>query len=65
MSLVGGSFTAELYRDAQGHAVWRVYRADGSVEADGIQSDHDMQWLLAQRIQEEAAAEYGRLARSV
>jgi hypothetical protein len=35
----------ELYRNAQGHEVWRITDADGTVIAHDISSDHDMQWM--------------------
>lgn len=40
--------TSELYRDADGHEVWRIVGADGSVESDGVASDHDAAWILGQ-----------------
>jgi hypothetical protein len=58
-------FVGELYRDADGHEVWRVKDvATGEVLREGIASDHDYRWLLdaANRGDEYAAAqEDGRL----
>ena len=37
----------ELYRDADGHEVWRIKEIEtGKVLRDGIASDHDYRWLL-------------------
>jgi len=36
----------ELYRDDQGHEVWRIVEADGTVAGEGITSDHDASWLF-------------------
>jgi hypothetical protein len=37
---------AELYRNAEGHEVWRITDADdATVIAEDVSSDHDMQWL--------------------
>lgn len=35
----------ELYRDADGHEVWRIRSAAGVVVAEGVASDHDAAWL--------------------
>lgn len=34
---------AELYRDREGHEVWRIRKPDGSVYEEGISSDTDME----------------------
>jgi hypothetical protein len=37
----------ELYRDENGHEVWRIKEIEtGKVLQDGIASDHDYKWLL-------------------
>jgi hypothetical protein len=45
----GTSVKRELYRNATGHEVWRIYeeRSDGSflVLHEDVASDHDMAWL--------------------
>lgn len=35
----------ELYRNSDGHEVWRVYGLDGRVAQDNISSDHDAEWI--------------------
>jgi hypothetical protein len=47
--------TSELYRDGDGHEVWRILGADGSVESDGVASDHDAEWILGQARERYAA----------
>jgi hypothetical protein len=46
----GTSVKRELYRNADGHEVWRIYeeRADGSflILHEDVASDHDMTWLM-------------------
>lgn len=37
-----------LYRDADGHEVWRIVGTDGRVVADGVASDHDAEWIATQ-----------------
>lgn len=37
----------ELYRDDDGHEVWRIKEIEtGHVLREGISSDHDYKWLL-------------------
>lgn len=37
----------ELYRDADGHEVWRIKEIEtGKVLREGIASDHEYRWLL-------------------
>jgi hypothetical protein len=37
----------ELYRDADGHEVWRIKEIEtGKVLRDGIASDHEYRWQL-------------------
>lgn len=40
-----------LYRDENGHEVWRILDTDGAIYADGIASDFDAQWLAEQMVQ--------------
>ena len=40
----------ELYRDEDGHEVWRIRDTDGNIYADGIASDFDAQWLAEQMV---------------
>jgi hypothetical protein len=35
----------ELYRNADGHEVWRITRPDGSLVAEDVASDYDMSWF--------------------
>jgi len=41
-------FRAELYRNKQGHEVWRILGPTGPPVGTDIESDHDMQWILDQ-----------------
>lgn len=48
----GGRIDAHLYRDDEGHEVWRI-TLDGTTEVEGVSSDHDADWFvrdLAERI---------------
>ena len=36
---------SELYRNATGNEVWRVFELDGSVAAEDVGSDHDARWM--------------------
>lgn len=36
--------TMELYRNAKGHEVWRIFK-DGKIIAENISSDFDAQWI--------------------
>jgi hypothetical protein len=38
----------DLYRNADGHEVWRILDATGAVVHEDVASDHDAQWLLEQ-----------------
>jgi hypothetical protein len=40
----------ELYRDAEGHEVWRIRNTDGTVYVEGIASDFDAEWLADQMV---------------
>lgn len=41
----GGRIDADLYRDAEGHEVWRI-TLDGKTFAEDIASDHDAEWFV-------------------
>ncbi|HUW00869.1 MAG TPA: hypothetical protein VMW08_00825 [Acidimicrobiales bacterium] len=41
-----GRIDADLYRDAEGHEVWRI-TLDGKTFAEGVASDHDAGWFVA------------------
>ncbi|UGS26351.1 hypothetical protein K8F61_17250 [Microbacterium resistens] len=38
----------ELYRDENGHEVWRIRDRKGNVQHEGVASDHDAAWLAEQ-----------------
>jgi len=39
---------ADLYRNDEGHEVWIIKDADGTVVSENVQSDHDARWLVDQ-----------------
>ena len=39
---------AELYRNSDGHEVWRITDGEGTLIAEDVASDHDMTWLREQ-----------------
>lgn len=42
-----GELRGELYRDENGHEVWRIKEIQtGNILRDGIASDNDYRWLL-------------------
>jgi hypothetical protein len=63
-SCAGASVKRELYRNADGHEVWRIYeeRPDGSflVLHEDVASDHDMAWLMDMCAGQSALGSAGR-----
>lgn len=37
-----------LYRNDEGHEVWRITGPDGQVIAENVSSDHDAAWIADQ-----------------
>ena len=38
--------TTDLYRNDEGHEVWIIREADGTIVAEDVESDHDAEWIL-------------------
>lgn len=38
----------DLYRNDEGHEVWRITDAEGNVVAEDVASDFDAAWIAAQ-----------------
>jgi hypothetical protein len=45
MDASAGRIDASLYRDAEGHEVWRI-TFDGQTEVEDVASDHDADWFV-------------------
>lgn len=46
------AYTTELYRDDDGHEVWRIRDAAGETVQEGIASDHDLESIVAELTEE-------------
>ena len=45
MDASGGRIDANLYRNAEGHEVWRII-FDGQTHIEDVASDHDADWFV-------------------
>ncbi len=44
---MAGIYTATLYRQANGREAWKIISPDGKLVQTGIESDHDLEAILA------------------